>query len=72
MFLVGHPIGLHILDLVGVGKYDLVELGRVQDREVQGRGVLRNIRYQVHARLELQADRWNHDGFDYVSGAVNK
>ena len=72
MFLVGHPIGLHILDLVGVGKNHLVKLGRVQDREVQGRGVLRNIRYQVHSGLELQTDRRDHDGFDHVSGAVNK
>ena len=72
MLLIGHPIRFHVLYSVAVAQYHMVKLSRVQDGEMQSRRTLRNVCYQIHARLKLQADGRHHNALQDVSCIIHK
>ena len=72
MLLIGHPIRFHVFYLVAVAQYHMVKLSRVQNGEMQGCRTLRNVRYQIHAGLKLQADGRHHDALQDVSCIIHK
>ena len=72
VLVVGNPVGFHVLDLVAVRQHHLVELRRVQNREVKGRGVCRNLGDQVHTRLETVAQGRDHDRADDSAGVIRE
>ena len=55
-----HPVGFHVLYLRAVAQHHHVKLRSLQNREVQGNGICRNVGYQVHAGNELRAERAHH------------
>ena len=72
MLLIGHPIRFHVLYLVAVAQYHAVKLSRVQNGEMQSGRTLRNVCYQIHAGLKLQADGRHHDTLQDVSCIIHK
>ena len=72
MLLIGHPIRFHVLYLVAVAQYHAVKLCRVHNREMQSRCTLRNVCYQIHAGLKLQADGRHHDALQDASCIIHK
>ena len=72
MLLFLCPVGFHVLNLRAVAQHYHVELGGLQDGEVKGNGICRNIGYQIHAGYELRAKRTDHHRTDNVAGSVGE